>query len=136
MNFEWCKMCEESAVRTNSACIMFPSQSRHYKRTRKARVQIRKLCHSAPLFFFPICGFFLQLPPLFLSFSISLRQQSANGPVFILLQLRKKTLCFSFSPSRPFIENHRPPRRPLTASQPPAATFTLQECSKPSTCNK
>lgn len=45
---------------------------------------------------FSICGFSLQLPPLFLSFSISRRQQSANGPVFILLQLRKKTLCFFF----------------------------------------
>lgn len=49
---------------------------------------------------FSICGFFLQLPPLFLSFSISLRQQSANGPVFILLQLRKKTvLLFFFHPA-------------------------------------
>lgn len=83
----------EKCCPTNSACVMFPSQSRHYK--------------------FSICGFFLQLRPLFLSFSISLRQQSANGPVFILLQLRKKTLCFFFFTQQTIY------RESLTSSTPP-----------------
>lgn len=48
-------------------------------------------------FFSSICGFFLQHPPLFLHPSICLRRQSANGPVIISLQLRKKTLCFFFT---------------------------------------
>lgn len=86
------KCCQATIIQR---CIMFRCES-SIEQKKKSKSAVSPTLSPGSIFFPSICGFFSQHPPLLLHPSICLRRQSANGPVIILLPLRKKTLHFFF----------------------------------------